>query len=81
MSKSDFAKIIRASTGQQVLIYKEVTEAEGNSLHIIVNFDEGQSDAVLCGIPDEKFSEILCNFSDADAAGFIAEAAPFFEGG
>ncbi len=54
----DFAKIVRASNGQQVLFYKEVID-EKNTLHCIAEFDHYQADMKIAGMDDDSFVSIL----------------------
>jgi hypothetical protein len=77
----DFAKIVRASNGQQVLFFKESTADEGNVLHCVANFPEMQMDMKLGGIPDESFAASLEKVDIAMADKVIKQAADLGLGG
>lgn len=55
----DFAKIVRSSCGKQVLFFKEASEDEGNTLHIVMTSNEAHFDMKMKGIPDEHFKSSL----------------------
>lgn len=77
----DFAKIVRASNGQQVLFFKESTADEGNVLHCVANFPEMQMDMKFGGIPDESFAASLEKVDIAMADKVIKQAADLGLGG
>lgn len=72
---SDFAKIVRAMTGQQVLFFKGVDSDEGNVLHCVTNFDGYQADMKLGGIPDRLFDDVLANADTKMADQVLAQVA------
>lgn len=74
----DFARIVRASDGRQVLFYKEVDAEEGNTLHCMVQFDDYQGTYSMRGMPDTPFATALgrVNVGMADSA--VRQLAGFF---
>ena len=63
----DFAKIVRAVSGQQVLFIKEANDDDGNVLRCVANFDGYQTSMEIAGIPDAEFDTVL-NRVDKDMA-------------
>lgn len=64
----DFAKIVRASCGRQVLFYKDANSG-GNVLHAVVDFGRhGQADTKYDGFEEADFNVILdrCDVELAD---------------
>jgi hypothetical protein len=55
----DFAKIVRAASGQQVLFFKEADSDDGNVLHCVASFDGFQADMKVAGMPDTAFDTVL----------------------
>jgi len=73
----DFAKIVRASNGQQVLFYTEVSCDEGNVLHCVANFDDLQADLKFGGLPDDAFAEALAKADTKMADSVLAQVGAF----
>lgn len=63
----DFAKIVRAASGQQVLFFKEAGSDDGNLLHCVASFDGFQADMKVAGMPDAAFDTVLARV-DMDLA-------------
>jgi hypothetical protein len=63
----DFARIVRATGGQQVLFCKELDCDDGNVLHCVARFDGYQAGTKISGIPDAEFDTVL-NKVDMDCA-------------
>ena len=75
---TDFAKIVRASNGQQVLFYTEVDAEEANSLHIIVTFPDYQARTTWQGLPDDVFATVLDKADTAMADRLLDEMTGYF---
>lgn len=74
---NDFAKIVRASNGQQVLFYKSVDD-NVNVLHCIAHFGHYQADMKVEGIPDEAFDALMFDKLNTEMADkIIAQAEGF----
>lgn len=71
----DFARIVLASGGQQVLLYKEVDADQGNTLHCVASFDGYQADVKISGIPDGVFADALDKADVAMADRVLAQVA------
>lgn len=69
----DFAKIVRASCGKQVLFFKEVCQDEGNIFHSVVSFSDVFADMKMSGLPDEAFATVLDKADSAMADQAIQE--------
>lgn len=74
----DFARIVRASNGQQVLYFKEVHAEDGNTLHCMASFETYQGTFKMAGIPDSDFADILDRVCEDMADGVVAQLAGFF---
>lgn len=71
----DFAKIVRATSGQQVLFYKEDNPDEGNTLHCVATFDDFQFDMKMAGLPDDAFAAALDKADTTMADQVLAQVA------
>jgi hypothetical protein len=78
---TDFAKIVRATNGQQVLFYLETDADEGNILHSIVTFAEYQAHTKWAGLPDEVFATVLDQADTQMADRVLYEAGKYFDPG
>lgn len=70
----DFAKIVRASNGQQVLFYKEANADEGNIFHCVASFEDVHFDMKMAGLSDESFSASLEKADERMADQVIGQA-------
>jgi hypothetical protein len=71
----DFAKIVRGTSGQQVLFYLEDSADDANTLHCVANYDGIQADMKLGGLPDEAFKAALDKADVAMADKVLAQLA------
>lgn len=55
----DFAKIVRGTSGQQVLFFLENSVDDANTLHCVAAYDGIHADMKLGGLPDEAFKTAL----------------------
>jgi len=74
----DFARIVRASNGQQVLFVKDIDPDEGNVLRCEAQFDNYQGTFKMAGIPDAQFSGIFGLSCKDMADGVLAQIGGFF---
>jgi hypothetical protein len=76
----DFAKIVRASDGRQVLFFKD-TNSDGNTLHAVADFGKrGQADTKYSGFEDADFDVILDRCDQVMADDVIHQTAPYYGG-
>ena len=74
----DFARIVRASNGQQVLFYTEVNADDGNTLHCMAQFATYQGTFKMCGLPDDAFAGVLDRVDVAMADSVLGQIGGFF---
>lgn len=74
----DFARIVRASNGQQVLFYTEVDAEEGNTLHCMARFETYQGTFRMSGMPDDLFAGVLDRVDVAMADQVLGQIGGFF---
>jgi hypothetical protein len=75
---TDFARIVRASNGQQVLFYLETIADEGTTLHCMARFDTYQGALRLSGIQDDTFDGVLARVDVAMADSVLGQIGGFF---
>ena len=71
----DFAKIVRGTSGQQVLFFLEDSHEDANTLHCVANYEGIQADIKLGGLPDEDFKVALDKADVAMADKVLAQFA------
>ena len=75
---TDFARIVRASNGQQVLFYLETDAEDGNTLHCMARFDTYQGSFRMSGLPDDTFAGVLARVDVAMADSVLGQIGGFF---